>query len=147
MRKRFSLWAVYQREFVFELAARLDRFTHDELKSVILEHAASLLPEKRQAYLDIFDLPIKPEPEKMQKAEGDSLLRDIEAFGKRAGHSGLLRPFPSSCFITLISPLNMDILLSSLLSSDSFLILTAIIVPDSIESVPFFVGRLVDAGI
>jgi len=74
------------KEFVSELAARLDRITHDELKSVISEHAASLPPEKRQTYLNIFVLPVKPEPEKMQKAEGDSLLREIGAFGKRAAN-------------------------------------------------------------
>ena len=74
------------KEFVSELTARLDRFTHDELKTVILEHAASLLPKKRQTYMDIFVLPVKPEPEKIQKAEGDLLLREIEAFGKRAAN-------------------------------------------------------------
>jgi len=74
------------KEFVSELTARLGRFTHNELKAVILEHATSLPPVKRQTYLDIFVLPVKPEPEKMQKAEGERLLREIEAFGKRAAN-------------------------------------------------------------
>ncbi|MDO9527744.1 MAG: hypothetical protein Q7J27_01130 [Syntrophales bacterium] len=74
------------KEFVSELTARLDRFTHDELKTLILEHAASISPEKRQTYLNIFVLPVKPEPAKIQKAEGDRLLREIAAFGKRAAN-------------------------------------------------------------
>lgn len=75
------------KKFVSELRERLDKFTHDELKAIILKHAASLPPGKRQACLDIFVLlSNKPGSKKVKKVDGANLLREIEAFGKRTAN-------------------------------------------------------------
>ena len=75
------------KEFVCELNARLEKFSHDELKEIIRNHAMNLPPRDRGGYLNRFVRPEKPKGEKKSKrptmSEGEFLLREIGAFGER----------------------------------------------------------------
>jgi hypothetical protein len=76
------------KEFISGLNARLEKFSHDELKEVIRSHAMGLLPRERGEYLDRFVLPeksnVKKNSRKTMLTDGEFLLREIEAFGERA---------------------------------------------------------------
>ena len=48
------------KEFISELNARLEKFSHDELKEIIRGHAMNLPPRERRGYLDRFVRPEKP---------------------------------------------------------------------------------------
>ncbi len=76
------------KEFVSELNTRLEKFSHDELKEIIRSHAMDLPPRERREYLDRFVRPEKPKGEKKSKkptiSDGELLLREIAAFGRRA---------------------------------------------------------------
>lgn len=75
------------KEFFSELDARLEKFSHDELKEIIRNHAMNLPPRERGEYLDRFVRPEKPRGQKKHKrptmSEGEFLLREIGAFGER----------------------------------------------------------------
>lgn len=75
------------KEFIAELTRRLEKYTHEELKQILLEHGMNLSPKERAEYLDWFTLPDKSKSKKRseRKAEtdGKSLLQEIKAFGKR----------------------------------------------------------------
>ncbi|MDO9209468.1 MAG: hypothetical protein Q7V48_01770 [Deltaproteobacteria bacterium] len=76
------------KEFISELNARLEKFSHDELKEIIRGHAMNLPPRERRGYLDRFVRPEKPKgtikSTKPTMTDGEFLLREIEAFGQRA---------------------------------------------------------------
>jgi hypothetical protein len=72
------------KEFIENLTLRLEGLSHDELKKTLLEHAESLPPGERAGYLDIFVTRRKAGREKKKASDGDCLLREIEAFEKRA---------------------------------------------------------------
>jgi len=76
------------KEFISELNARLEKFSHDELKEIIRSHAINLPPRERGDYLDRFFLPENSKGVKKSKkttmTDGEFLLREIEAFGERA---------------------------------------------------------------
>ena len=78
------------KEFVSELNARLDRFSHDELKEIIRGQAMNLSPRERREYLDRFVLPEQTKKTKTSKkttmTDGEFLLREIDAFGERAAN-------------------------------------------------------------
>jgi hypothetical protein len=50
------------KEFISELNARLEKFSHNELKEIIRGHALNLPPRERGEYLDRFVLSEKPKP-------------------------------------------------------------------------------------
>jgi hypothetical protein len=70
------------KEFMSELNARLEKFTHEELKEIIISRGMTLPPHERQEYLDQFIPSKKPEKKKTLRKttlkDGDSLLRDIQ---------------------------------------------------------------------
>jgi tetratricopeptide (TPR) repeat protein len=76
------------KEFISELNARLEKFSHNELKEIIRGQAMNLPPRERGEYLDRFVLSEKPKGGKKSKkitmTDGEFLLREIEAFGRRA---------------------------------------------------------------
>jgi hypothetical protein len=76
------------KEFISELNARLEKFSHNELKEIIRGQAMNLPPRERGEYLDRFVLSKKPKGGKKSKkitmTDGEFLLREIEAFGQRA---------------------------------------------------------------
>jgi len=76
------------KEFISELNARLEKFSHNELKEIIRGQAMNLPPRERGEYLDRFVLSEKPKGGKKSKkitmTDGEFLLREIEAFGQRA---------------------------------------------------------------
>lgn len=76
------------REFISQLTLRLEKFTHEELKQILLEHGMTLPPKERGGYLDRFVLPEKPKRkkkiEKTTQTDEQYLLQGIKAFGKRA---------------------------------------------------------------
>jgi len=75
---------LYLKEFIEKLKLRLDSYSFDELKSVILEYAECLPPDDRQSFLDIF-IPIKKTTtRKTIKTDKDYFIREIEEFGKQA---------------------------------------------------------------
>jgi len=75
---------LYLKEFIEKLKLRLDGYSFDELKRIILEHAEYLPPADRQSFLDIF-IPLKEPPiRKTIKTDKDILIREIEEFGRRA---------------------------------------------------------------
>ena len=78
------------KEFISELNARLEKFSHDELKEIIRSHAINLPPRERGDYLDRFFLPENSKGVKKSKkttmTDGEFLLREIEAFGERAAN-------------------------------------------------------------
>ena len=76
------------KEFISELDTRLEKFSHNELKEIIRSHAMNLPPRSRREYLDLFVRPEKPNGKRKSKkptmSEGEFLLREIDAFGRRA---------------------------------------------------------------
>lgn len=76
------------KEFISELDSRLEKLSHQELKEIIRGHALNLVPRERGEYLDRFVHPKKPKGSrkstKLTMTDGEFLLREIEAFGKRA---------------------------------------------------------------
>src|SRR4030042_1375649 len=76
------------KELISELNARLEKFSHNELKELIRGQAMNLPPRERGEYLDRFVLPEKSKGGKKSKkttmTDGEFLLREIEAFGERA---------------------------------------------------------------
>jgi hypothetical protein len=76
------------KEFISELNARLEKFTHAELKEIIRSQGMNLPPRERREYLDRFVQPEKPRGKKESKkptmSDGEFLLQEIEAFGQRA---------------------------------------------------------------
>jgi hypothetical protein len=75
------------KEFISELDARLEKFSHEQLKEILRGHALNLPPRERGDYLDRFVLPEKSKDGKKFKrktmTDGEFLLREIEAFGRR----------------------------------------------------------------
>jgi hypothetical protein len=71
------------KEFISELTTRLEKFSHEELKHIILEHAKNLESAERQAYLDIFVSSKVGKGEKKARRDGEALLDEISSFGKR----------------------------------------------------------------
>ena len=75
---------LYLKELIEKLKLRLDSYSFNELKAIILEYAERLPPNDRQSFLDIF-IPIKKiTPKKTAKTDKDSLIKEIEEFEKRA---------------------------------------------------------------
>jgi len=76
------------KEFISELNARLEKFTHAELKEIIRSHAMDLPAREREEYLDRFVLPEKSKRKitssKARMTDGEYLLQEIRAFGDRA---------------------------------------------------------------
>lgn len=76
------------KEFINELNTRLEKFSHDELKEIIRGHAMNISARERGEYLDRFVLSEKSKQGKKSRkttmTDGEFLLREIEAFGKRA---------------------------------------------------------------
>jgi len=80
------------KEFAAALKSRLDRYTHEELKKIILARGMTLPPRERALFLDEFVLPDKEEGKKKtrkkdREEEGKLLLKDIESFGRRVDKS------------------------------------------------------------
>ena len=75
---------LYLKEFIEKLKLRLDSYSFDELKSIILEYAECLPPADRQSFLDIFIPSKKTTTQKTIKTDKDYFIREIEAFEKRA---------------------------------------------------------------
>lgn len=75
---------LYLKELIEKLKLRLDSYSFDELKAIILEYAESLPPADRQSFLDIFIPLKKTTPQKTVKTDKDFLIKEIEDFGKRA---------------------------------------------------------------
>ncbi len=75
---------IYLRELIEKLQLRLDSYSFDELKSIILEYAECLPPADRQSFLDIFLPSIKKTTQKTIKTDKDYFIREIEEFEKRA---------------------------------------------------------------
>lgn len=78
------------KEFMSELNTRLEKSTHEELKEIIISRGMNLPPHERQEYLDQLIPPKKSEKKNIFRnpslKNGESLLRDIQAFGKRAAN-------------------------------------------------------------
>jgi len=78
------------KEFISDLNARLEKFTHAELKEIIRSHAMDLPARERGEYLDRFVLPEKSKGKgtsgKARMTDGELLLQEIEAFGSRAAN-------------------------------------------------------------
>ena len=72
------------KEFIENLTIRLEGLSHGELKKILLDHAESLPPGERAAYLDLFVTRRKTGGKKKKASDGDYLLKEIEAFEKRA---------------------------------------------------------------
>jgi len=76
------------KEFISALDDRLEKLGHQELKETIRDHALNLASRERGEYLDHFVHPKKPKASrrstKLTMTDGELLLREIEAFGKRA---------------------------------------------------------------
>jgi hypothetical protein len=76
------------KEFISELNARLEKFTHAELKEIIRSHAMNLPARERGEYLDRLVLPGKSKRRitsgKARMTDGEYLLEEIQAFGDRA---------------------------------------------------------------
>jgi len=75
---------LYLKEFVEKLRLRLDSYSFDELKGIILEYAECLPPTDRQSFLDIFILSKKTTTQKTIKTDKDYFIKEIEEFEKRA---------------------------------------------------------------
>lgn len=74
------------REFISALKTRLEKYTHEEIKEIILAQGIAMSPRERIQFLDGFVLPEKKERKKKgqkTKEDDDLLLNEIEAFGKR----------------------------------------------------------------
>jgi len=76
------------KEFILELNARLEKYTHAELKEIIRGHAMDLPARERGEYLDRFVLPEKSKRKvtsgKARMTDGEFLLQEIQVFGNRA---------------------------------------------------------------
>jgi len=76
------------KEFILEVNARLEKYTHAELKEIIRSHAMDLPARERGEYLDRFVLPEKSKRKvtsgKARMTDGEFLLQEIEVFGNRA---------------------------------------------------------------
>ena len=76
------------KEFISELDARLEKFTHAELKEIIRSHAMDLPARERGEYLDRFVLPARSKRKKTsgktRMTDGEYLLQEIQTFGDRA---------------------------------------------------------------
>ena len=76
------------KEFLSALTARLEKYSHEELKEILLAQGISMSPQERTQFLDGLVLPErkekKPKGRKKEDEEGDLLLSEIESFGKRA---------------------------------------------------------------
>jgi hypothetical protein len=76
------------KEFMMALKARIDQYTHEELKEIILARGMALAPRERALFLDEFVLPKKKRatkgPKKDRNEEDGLLLKKIESFGRRA---------------------------------------------------------------
>ncbi|MEW5900734.1 MAG: hypothetical protein AB1715_04645 [Acidobacteriota bacterium] len=76
------------KEFMTALKARIDQYTHEDLKGIILAQGMALAPRERASFLEGFVLPEKKE-EKKRKREAerddheDFLLKEIASFGRR----------------------------------------------------------------
>lgn len=75
---------LYLKEFIEKLKLRLDSYSFDELKSVILDYAESLSPADRYSFLDIFMPSKKTTTQKTIKTDKDYFIREIEEYEKRA---------------------------------------------------------------
>jgi len=75
---------LYLKEVIEKLRLRLDSYSFDELKSIILEYAECLPPADRQSFLDIFILSKKTTTQKTIKTDIDYFIKEIEEFEKRA---------------------------------------------------------------
>jgi hypothetical protein len=87
-----SMKTLTLKEFVTALKARVDRYTHEELKEIILAQGTALAPRERTLFLDEFVLPEKKEGKKQGRAkdrddEEDLLLKEIESFSRRVEKS------------------------------------------------------------
>lgn len=78
------------KEFISELNARLEKFTHAELKEIIRSRAMDLPARERGEYLDRLVLPEKSKRKvtsgKTRMTDGEFLLQEIQTFGDRAAH-------------------------------------------------------------
>jgi hypothetical protein len=78
------------KEFISELNARVEKFSHDELKEIIRSHAMDLPARERGEYLDRFVLPEKEKRKmtsgKLRVTDGEFLLQEIQTFGDRAAN-------------------------------------------------------------
>lgn len=75
---------LYLKVLIEKLRLRLDSYSFNELKAIILEYAERLPPNDRQAFLDIFIPLKKTTPQKTVKTDKDNLIKEIEEFEKRA---------------------------------------------------------------
>jgi len=75
---------MYLKELIEKLKRRLDSFSLDELKSIILDHAERLPPADRRAFLEMYVPSKKPKPQKLLKTDKEYLIKEIEEFRKRA---------------------------------------------------------------
>ncbi|HCS47741.1 MAG TPA: hypothetical protein DIW61_05605 [Candidatus Aminicenantes bacterium] len=76
------------KEFITALNARIDRYTHEELKEIILAQGMALAPRERALFLDKFVLQEKKKGKaqvgKKDRNEAEGfLLKEIESFGRR----------------------------------------------------------------
>lgn len=76
------------KEFMTALKARIDQYTHEELKDIILAQGMALAPRERALFLEGFALPEKKRGKKRkQEKDGDDredfLLKEIASFGRR----------------------------------------------------------------
>jgi len=73
------------KEFMTALKARIDQYTHEDLKGIILAQGMALAPRERALFLEGFALP--KEKKRKQEMEGDDaedfLLKEIASFGRR----------------------------------------------------------------
>ncbi len=75
---------LYLKELIEKLKLRLDSYSFNELKAIILEYAERLPPNDRQSFLDIF-IPLKKTTlQKTIKTDKDNLIKEIEEFERRA---------------------------------------------------------------
>ncbi len=76
------------KEFMTALKARIDQYTHEDLKGIILAQGMALAPRERALFLEGFVLTEKKEEKKRkQEKDGDDredfLLKEIASFGRR----------------------------------------------------------------
>lgn len=76
---------LYLKELIEKLELRLESYSFDELKKIILEYAERLAPNDRQSFLDIFIPSEKTTTtQKAIKTDKDYFIREIEEFENRA---------------------------------------------------------------
>jgi tetratricopeptide (TPR) repeat protein len=75
------------KEFISALKARLEKYSHEELKEILLAQGIAMSPQERLQFLEGFVLPEKkerkPKGGKEKDEDADLLLSEIEAFEKR----------------------------------------------------------------